>query len=229
MKKTDEKAINEVMADIKGSLSEEHSLQTTPMDTALASPGAFKGIDIEGLESISVSMVSVPFCRVIQPTSKKTTLKNGKEATAGNFMFNDIQEETGKLNFVLLRAKYEMVKVDESGNYAMSDYEGETREKPIVKLLGITLDTDKLFILTITSTSFSNWGRLLAQMKGIQLDKSYRMGITATTEKRENKKGKYYVVIFQLEKELSKEQFENASKTALEYNVVLDKQIVPEE
>lgn len=219
--------------DIEESLNEsnigENKLQTVPTEQSVALQNQFRGIDIEGLEGIPASMVAIPYCRVIQPTSKKTTLKDGSEATPGYFMFNDVQEQVQELHFTMLRAKMDMSFVDKDGNYVTNDYEGEKRQKQLLKLLGITLDTDKLFILSLTSTSFSSWGRLLAQMKAIKLDKTYRFSLKATTEKKENKKGKYYTVNFALGEEVGEEKLQELSKIAFEYGVVLDKQIVETE
>jgi hypothetical protein len=228
MKKQDQLLAEESLKEGNANIGDS-SLSTIPKEQAVAVPGQFRGMDIEGLEGIPASMVAVPYCRVIQPTSKKTVLKDGTEATVGSFMFNDIQEEVSELNFVLLRAKAELVRVDANGNYVNQDYEGETKQKQIVKLLGITTDTNKLFILTITVTSFSTWGRLMAQFKAIKLDKTYRFVVKATTEKRENKKGKYYIVNFQLGEELGKDKVVELSRTAFEYGVVLDRKEAVEE
>lgn len=205
----------------------DNSLQTS--NNSMALPNQFKGIEIEGLEGVPASMVAVPYCRLIQPSSKNTTLNNGKEATQGYFMFNDIQEEVPELNFALLRAKADIAFVDDKGNYVDSGYEGEKKQKQLLRMLGVTLDTNKLFILTLTSTSFSNWGKLLAHFKAIKLDKTYRYGIKATTLKTENKKGKYYVVDFKLGEELDEDKMTELSKIALEYGVVLDRQVEAEE
>lgn len=205
----------------------EHSLSTSPKELSVA--GQFRGVDIEGLESVPMSMVAVPFCRLIQPTSKKTERSDGKEATQGSFFFNDIQEEVASLHFVLLRAKHEMKRVDLDGNYVGPDYDGPTKPKPQVSILGITTDTNKLFVLSLSSTSFSSFGKMIAKFKSLQVDKTWRFALEATSEKMENKKGKYYIVNFRIDGELDKDEITQMSKVASEYGVVLDRQITEEE
>jgi len=222
-------AINESAkeAATQPNLSNEHSMQTIPVNQTVGM--AFKGMNIKGLESIPASIVAVPYCRIIQPTSKNTTLKNGKEAIAGNFMFNDIQTEVGELKFVLLRAKIDIKRVDEDGNFVNADFVGVTKPKQVLSILGITTDTNKLFILSLSVTSFTSWGKLMAQFKEMQVDSSYRFQISATTEKKENKKGKYYVVSFVVGEELDKGALAEMENKASEYGVVLDRELPVEE
>jgi hypothetical protein len=231
MKKTDQKlaeeATNESIA--QPNISEEHSMQTVPVNQSVSINGAFRGMNIKGLESIPASMVAVPYCRIIQPTSKNTTLKDGKEATPGYFMFNDIQTEVEELKFVLLRAKVDIKRVDEDGNFVANDFVGITKPKQVLSILGITTDTNKLFVLSLSVTSFTSWGKLMAQLKEMEVDCSYRFQISAKTEKKENKKGKYYVVSFIVGTELDKNALIEMETKASEYGVVLDREILIEE
>lgn len=233
VKKSEEKlmreATDEAMAE-KGNISHEHTLSTGMENRAIASPNAFKGVSIEGLESVPASMEAVPFVRLVQPTSQKTQMANGKEALVGSFLFNDTQEAYNELEFVLLRAKHEFIKVDKkTGQFVTDEFEGETLLKPRVSILGIVVDLEKLFILSLSATSFSSFGKLIAKLKAINADKSYRFLISATSEKQENNKGKYYIVNFKLGQELDTETLMEMEKKALEYGVVLDRQFIPEE
>ncbi len=209
----------------------QSSLSTVPKTHEVAVSEQFKGVNIGGLESIPASMVAVPYCRLIQPTSKKTIQSsNGQDARLGSFFFNDIQESVPELNFVLLRAKHELKQVDKDGQFVTPDYIGELgKPKPVVSILGITTDTDKLFILSISATSFSSFGKLIAKLKSLQIDKTWRFSFKATSEKMENAKGKFYVVNFEIGEELKDTQSEQMQKTAQEYGVVLDRQVYEEE
>jgi len=225
--KKDEQEITEAVEETAGNISEEHTLSTVENNTALAKP--FKGVAIEGMEDVPASFEAVPFLRLIQPSSKKTQMADGKEAPFGSFLFNDIQEAFESIDFVLLRAKHQFKKVDENGNFVDDTYVGKTREKPQVTILGITTDTDKLFILSLSSTSFSSFGKLIAKFKSLHIDKIWRIGLKMTSEKTENKKGKFAVVNFTMGEELTGEQLKTTERIAQEYGVVLDREITPEE
>lgn len=221
-----EEAVNE--SDAKGNLEEDHSLSTdTVPQTALAKP--FKGVAIEGMEDVPASFEAVPFLRLIQPSSKKTQMADGQEAPFGSFLFNDIQEAFETIDFVLLRAKHSFKNVDEKGNFVDSSYTGPVKQKPQVSILGITTDTDKLFILSLSSTSFSSFGRLISKFKSLHIDKTWRIAVTMSSEKTENDKGKYAFVNFKMGDELTGEQLKAMEAKALEYGVVLDREITPEE
>jgi hypothetical protein len=207
----------------------EHSLSTEVKPTAVAVQRSAMGVGIQGMEDIPGSMIAVPFCRLVQPTSKKTELSDGKEAPAGSFFFNDIQESFESLSFVLLRAKHEQKKVDADGNFVRADYVGPTFFKPQVSILGVTTDTNKLFIISLSVKSFSSFGKLIAKFKSLQIDKTWRFQLKATSEKQENIKGKFYVVNFQLGEELSGEELAQMEETALQYGVALDREVVVEE
>jgi hypothetical protein len=66
------------------------------------------------------------------------------------------------------------------------------------KILGITMDTKKTFMLGLSISSFGNYGRLIAQMKDQKITESWSHMIKAKTLKTENDKGKFYVVEFDL-------------------------------
>lgn len=223
--KTEEaQAIDETLANIG-----ESSLSTVPKETALTTPGGFRGVNIEGFEAIPASMVAVPYCRLVQPSSKNTTLADGSEATAGHFLFNDIQETTPQLDFCLLRAKHEMKWVNKDGNFVTPEAEDKDHQKAVVSILGITLDTDKLFVLSLSATSFTAFGKLLAKFKALKVTQSFTYRIVASTCKTENKKGKFYVIDFTLEDKLEADEVTKMSTIACEYGVVLDRQIESDE
>lgn len=197
----------------------DHSLSTVPQQTALTRP--FKGVDIEGLESIPMNMVAVPYVRLIQPTSQKTEDSRGKETMPGNFLFNDTQKAVGEINCVLLRAKHEMVEFEQT--------DGQLVTKPRVSVLGYDLDSDKIFVLSLSATSFSSFGKLIAKFKDLKVDKTYRFSLSLTSVKQENKKGKYWTVDFKIEKELKDKDLQEMEKAAQEYGVVLDRQTIADE
>lgn len=229
MKKPEENANQTEMREaIDGNLSEEHGLSTVA-PSSVAKPNQFKSVGIQGMEDIPTSLIAIPYCRLVQPSSKKTEDENGQEVPAGNFLFNDTQKAVPELNFILLRSKHEFKLVDESGQFVPEDYPGVTRQKQQVSILGITTDTEKLFILSLSPTSFSAFGRLIAKFKDMKVDKTWRFVLKATTEKVENAKGKFYVLKLDIGQELQGEELERMDKTAMEYGLALDRQVDPEE
>lgn len=226
MNKKEEKEVNKILEEENIG---DHSLSTVPLNTGIAVPTNFRGIDIEGLQDIPASMIAVPYLRLIQPSSKKTETADGQETPWGKFLFSDTQESEDTLNFVLLRAKHEYKLVAANGKFVTADYTGETKSKPQVSILGITTGTNKIFILSLSSTSFSSFGKLMAKLKAMQVKKSYQFEIKMTSEKTENDKGKYAIVNFMIGKEISGEDLARMAKVAFEYGLVLDRQSVEED
>jgi hypothetical protein len=176
------------------------------------------GFDIEGLEDVPVSILPVPFLRLVQPTSTKIETKDGSEAGVGNFFYNDTQEEVKLLNFALLKAKVGRVQ-----------FEGQDEPSTKMNILGFDIDRCKVFILQLSVMSFSNFGKLIAQMKEKDITKSYTHTITMTTSPETNKKGKYYVANFQLGNEVPAELFTEIEEKVKVYGVALNRDISDKE
>lgn len=165
--------------------------------TALAHPTTGGSLGIQGLEEEDASILPIPFVRVVQGQSKDVKLKDGKtEATEGQFFFNDTKEQVKDLTFCILKSKV-----------VVTEFERDGVKKPTTqrKILGITMDTHKVFMLTISVGSFASYGRLVAEMKQQKVTAVWDRMVTATTEKTENDKGKFYVVNFALGEELTEE------------------------
>lgn len=180
-----------------------------------------RGIDIRGLEDVPPSVIPVPFVRLVQPTSQKVETKDGKEAQQGYFFFNDTKEAVESFNFALIRAKHGMV-----------EYERDGVKTPTQKLaiLGFDLINKKLFILSLSVMSFSNFGSLIAQMKQAKIEKAWSSEIIVKSEKTENEKGKFYIAKFELGSDLSKVDLKEIEDNYLSFGEVLDRKAeVPEE
>ena len=158
-------------------------------DKDLALPRVAGGLGIRGLEEEDASILPIPFVRVVQGQSKDTKTKDGKDAPEGHFFFNDTREAFSELTFCILKSKV-----------VVTEFERDGVKKPTTqrKILGITMDTKKIFMLTISVTSFSNYGRLIAEMKQNKVVNVWDHMVTTTTEKQENEKGKFFVVNFAL-------------------------------
>lgn len=173
-----------------------------------------KGIDIEGLEDIPMSIMTIPFVRLVQPTSTNIEV-DGKDAAPGTFYFNDLQTAEEELEFVMLRAKQSMVQFERDGVMQPP--------QPRIYILGITRNTGKLFIFSLSVTSFSNFGKYIAKLKNDNIDKVWRFALIAKSQKKENSKGKYYVADFDLSEEITDKELEKYEQKAMEYGLVLDR------
>ena len=159
------------------------------VDQALAQATPIHGLGIAGLEEEDASILPVPFVRVVQGQSKDVLTKSGEEAIEGSFFFNDTKEAFPSLVFVILKSKV-----------VVTEFERDDKIIPTKqrKILGMTIDTKKLFILSLAISSFSNYGRLIAEMKQKKVLAVWDYMVTATTRKTENDKGKFYVIEFAL-------------------------------
>lgn len=155
----------------------------------LALPRVEGGLGIRGLEEEDSTILPIPFVRVVQGQSKDTKTKDGKDAPEGWFFFNDTREAFKELTFCILKSKV-----------VVTEFERDGVKKPTTqrKILGITMDTKKVFMLTISVTSFAGYGRLIAEMKQNKVVNVWDRMVTTTTEKQENDKGKFFVVNFAL-------------------------------
>ena len=116
-----------------------------------------KPFNISGLEEIKRSIIPVPFYRLVQPTSEKVFLPDGKRAENGTFLKQDERKTTDELRFIILRAKRQ---VREQEN------EISGIEKVVsLNILGIDLDRARPFILSVPVTSFGAFGRVFADLE----------------------------------------------------------------
>jgi hypothetical protein len=172
------------------------------------------GIGIEGLEDIPASIMPIPYVRLVQPSSKKIEIGNGKEAESGSYYFNDTQEAFPVLEFAILKAKY-----------------GETafkRDNEIIKgsriaILAVTLTDFRPFILTLSVMSFTNFGQLVSKLKVKGISKIWEYKIQASSDKQENDKGKYYVAKFEIKDKLDDETISKLEEKLSLYGGSLDR------
>lgn len=172
------------------------------------------GLEIQGLEDVPASIMPIPYLRLVQPSSKKIEVAKGKDAEAGTFYFNDIQASYEIVEFALIKAKHGMQTFER---------DGEITDQVKLAILGMTLDSSKLFVITLSVMSFTNFGSLVAKMKEAGITKTWENKIIMSSEKQENDKGKYYTARFELGEKLSKEQIENLENLHAQYGAVLDR------
>ena len=157
---------------------------------------------VKGLEDVPVSLIPIPFYKLVQPGSTGVTLDDGIEATPGQFYLRDTGGQTAQLRFALLRAKRQHREFTDQKT-------GEARMTTTYGILGMNLENFTPFILGVSVASFSNLGRLMAQYRTKKVEKAWDYPVMATTEKREEtkvinnipQKVKYWVINFKLEEE----------------------------
>lgn len=172
------------------------------------------GIEIFGMEEIPESIIPIPFVRLVQPTSTKISMADGKEAPVGTFYFNDTRRCEETLEVALLK-----------GKHAKVVYERDGEKTPTQKLGILAQETKsgKLLILSLSVMSFSNYGKLMAQMKEEKVKSAWERKVVISSDKQENEKGKYYIASFELKEEFPKEKQEELEKIYLKHKDVFNK------
>jgi hypothetical protein len=227
-------AIDDAEAGVTVEVTEDPKEAATLNQTAVAVAsqrrelaGPMRGFNIEGLQDVDVSILAVPFVRLVQPTSKKIELTNGKDAEVGSYYFNDLQEAYASLDFVMLRAKQQVKEFDRE----VTDEKGQKKTIKVptrqLAVLAINLEKKKLFVLTLSISSFSNFGRLIAKFKDQKISAVWEYELEAFSAKKENDKGKFYVADFKIGRKLSEEELEEMAQIYGEYGGVLEREDIP--
>lgn len=220
----DQKDIDKVLQktqSVEQNVVEEHSMTTEMRPVSLQ---GFKGVDIVGMEEVPAGL-GIPYVRLVQPTTQQTDTHDGKEAQVGTFLFSDTKEAVDKLEFVLLAAKIVPVAFMREGDNGVMAEVKTTK----LRLLGMTIAQDKLFTLSLSPTSFGAFGGVISQFKILSVKKSWQFVLSATSRKRENKKGKFYVIDFAIGTEVTGENLIACEQKAIEYTGALDQAIIDEE
>lgn len=113
--------------------------------------------NLTGLEDIGRSIIPVPFYTFVQPSSKKAFLPNGERAQNGTFLMKDVREVVKSLRVVILRAK-------RATRIENNDL-GQPEKVVSLQVLGINLERQRPFILSVPVTSFSAFGALFEDME----------------------------------------------------------------
>lgn len=170
-----------------------------------------EGLDIHGMEEVPTSIIPIPYVRLVQPTSQKIEGADGKDAAAGTFFFNDSLRTVEELKVAIIKGKHAKVQYD-------------PEQPPVIRvgILAKELETGKIFILSLSYSSFSNFGRLIAQLKEKNTKNVWEYEVSITSEKQENDKGKFYVAKFKVGEKLSKEEQEEIEILHDKYGAVLE-------
>lgn len=177
-------------------------LQTTHQSNQVVAHPASGGIGVTGLESIPVSMMGMPYIKIVQPTSQNVELADGADAPAGHFYFSDLQVSKPEITISLITAK-KMTREFER--------DGETKMVDQVGMLFRERESGKNYLMSLSVMSFQAFGKLMSLVTSEEWQTAWDKAITISTEKQENSKGKYYTVRFQVGDKLSEAQAEEVN------------------
>lgn len=191
---------------------------------SVLAPSQNSNMSVVGLEDIPNSLIPVPFYKLVQPGSTKTSMSDGNDAPVGTILMGDSGQAVQNLRFLLLRAKRQ--------HREFRGDDGQMQRSTSIGILGINLDRLTPFMLSVSVASFSNFGQLMAQIKENKLVHAWDRAINITTEKQEMEKDtprgrqtvKFWIMKFALDsKELTETETSLAEMAYKEYASSLDR------
>ena len=175
---------------------------------------------IKGLEEVGTDIIPLPFYKLVQPGSTNIAINaEGEDAEPGQFYQADSGTAVDTLRVGIVRAK-RMVK--------------EFKGKKTVSLgiLGVNLEVMTPFLMNISVSSFSNFGRMMNNLTQRKIDAIWKYPITLSSAKVETKKEidgelqmvKFWVMDFEVaEKPFDKEELEVMQMVLRDYSGTLDR------
>lgn len=164
------------------------------VDASLRTPS---GLGVNGLEFVPTSAVSLPIVKLVQPTSQDVTLPDGSDAPMGQFLFTSLGVVRPELRMAIISAHV--------GDHTFTDDDGIAVTKTQVSIIGIDRVSNKMFLARFSATSLPAFGKLMSQIKSAGLENAWDREVIVTTEKRESKRGKFWVAKFALGEEVSED------------------------
>lgn len=183
---------------------------------------------IKGLEEVTTDIIPVPYYKLVQPGSTGIRLEDGQDAECGQFYMGDTGTAADNLRVGIVRAK-RMVKV----------FKGKRTVS--LGILGVNLETMTPFLMNISSTNFSNFGRMMNILNQRKIDAIWKFPVNlisgddfkVETDKiidGEKRKVKYWTMDFQVEEEgFNEEDLEIMMTVLNEYAGTLDKEQTDED
>lgn len=181
---------------------------------------------IQGLEEVTTDIIPLPFYKLVQPGSTNIKIsEDGTDADPGQFYQGDTGTAVDELKVGIVRAK-RVVKV----------YKGKRNVS--LGVLGVNLDNMTPFLMNISITSFTNFGRMMNNLTQRKIDAIWKYPITLSSTKVETKKEidgqlqmvKYWVMDFTIGEEPFNEEELDIMQTVLaDYAGTLDRDTIDEE
>lgn len=183
---------------------------------------------IQGLEEVPTSIIPLPFYKLVQPGSTNIRLEDGTDADTGEFYMGDTGTSANEIKVGIVRVK-RMVK----------EFKG--KKSVSLGMLGVNLETMTPFIMNVSSTNFSNFGRFMNVLNQKKIDAVWKYPVKLVSgdeykvETKKNIDGnmqmvKYWTMDFQLVDEpFNESDLKTMSMVLNEYSGTLDRDIVEED
>lgn len=181
---------------------------------------------IQGLEEVTTDIIPLPFYKLVQPGSTNIKIsEDGTDADPGQFYQGDTGTATDELKVGIVRAK-RIVKL----------YKG--KRSTSLGVLGVNLDNMTPFLMNISVTSFTNFGRMMNNLTQRKIDAIWKYPITLSSTKVETKKEidgqlqmvKYWVMDFTIgENPFDEEELGIMQTVLADYAGTLDRDTIDEE
>lgn len=180
--------------------------------------------DIQGLQDVPASVIPIPFYKLVQPGSTNVSVGKDKDAAPGTIYLGNSGGAVASLEFYLLRAKRQVDDVERE--------DGQIDRVVRIAVLGLLKTEHDFFIMSVPVSSFSNFGRMVKQLRDKKVTRAWEFPITATTEKVETTKlirgrpqpVKYWIFNFKVgEERIDKKTAEALEKAYLERGASLDR------
>lgn len=188
---------------------------------------------IKGLEEVSTDIIPLPYYKLVQPGSTGIKLADdggdhGNDANPGQFYMADSGTALSEIKVGIVRVKR-----------LIKEYQG--KKSVSLGILGVNLETMTPFLMNVSSTNFSNFGRLMNNLNQKKIDAIWKFPIKLVSGddyKVETKKFidgreqmvKYWTMDFVLEEEAFNEEDLKTMQTVLaEYAGTLDRDQTDEE
>lgn len=131
---------------------------------------------VAGLHGLGQEDLAIPYVRLVQPTSTDTSLMDGREAKAGQFLDTALRLAYTDLHFSILSvAKYEVV------------WQEKTEPQTVYLLLCADEELQP-FVLKVSGTSIFGLKQLLTSVVRAGVAEAWAFKIRAVSEKRESNK-----------------------------------------
>jgi len=180
---------------------------------------------IKGLEEVPTDIIPLPFYKLVQPGSTNIQVNDdGEDAEPGQFYQGDSGSATDTLRVGIVRAK-RVVKM----------YKGKRNTS--LGILGVNLETMTPFLMNISVSSFSNFGRMMNTLTQSKIDAIWKQAVTLSSTKVETKKEidgelqmvKFWVMDFVVdEKPFNEGDLETMQMVLRDYSGTLDREEVDE-
>lgn len=216
IKETSEADLPSVADKIFNEPAKESKLSVREDTKAITTETPAGHMEVEGLQDVPISMIPIPLVKMVHPTTKDSTDKDGNDTPVGYFLNTQTKKSYQNLEFFILRAR--PVKLN---------FKDPKTNEPVVKdafaILGVMADDGELFIMNASGSSFWNFRSLLGVVKGAKLPHVWANKVIATAENRESDYGKYKAATFTLGDKATEVQELKLTSLYKQYGAALDR------